>query len=66
MGEGVSPTIRFSWDTEGRGKRLMFEKECCPECRYVRLGVKSAVYGLTVGLVWVMASIGILKVAGLV
>ena len=44
----------------------MFEKECCPECRYVRLGVKSAVYGLTVGLVWVMASIGILKVAGLV
>ena len=36
----------------------------CNTCRVVKLAVKNTVIGLTIALVWVAASIGILTIAG--
>lgn len=52
--------------TIGRANSTMFKKECCPECRYIRIGTKSLVYGLTIGLVWVLATVGLFQVAGVI
>lgn len=46
--------------------RGAFEKDCCPGCYLVRLTAKSLVYGLTIGLVWTLATVGLLHVFGVV
>ena len=36
--------------------------ECCRTCRVLKLVGKSTVIGLTVGLVWTLATIGIVAI----
>ena len=40
------------------------EMDECNTCRVVKLAVKNTVIGLTIALVWLAASIGILTIAG--